>query len=81
MKEAREKGFFLHSDIFMKKYSFVFHFIGECLKINPVGLRSDRFLVMGRTMFEVRSFEAKNRVFKFDYQKMNMFESVRCSKK
>ena len=30
--------------------------------------------------FDVRSFEAKNRVFKFDYQKMNMFEFVRCSK-
>ena len=28
----------------------------------------------------VPSFEAKNRVFKFDYQKMNMFEFVRCLK-
>ena len=26
------------------------------------------FLVMGRTMFEVRSFEGKNRVFEFDFQ-------------
>ena len=26
--------------------------------------------------FDVRSFEAKNMVFEFDYQKMNMFESV-----
>ena len=32
-----------------------------------------RSLVMGRTMFEDQS-----RVFKFDYQNMNMFESVRC---
>ena len=31
--------------------------------------------------FDVRSFEAKNRVFEFDYHKMNMFEFVRCSKK
>ena len=33
------------------------------------------------SMFDVRSFEAKNRVFEFDYQKMNMFEFVQCSKK
>ena len=26
-------------------------------------------------------FEAKNRVIEFDYQKMNMFESIQCSKK
>ena len=34
---------------------------------------------MGRTMFEfhVKSFEAKNRLFEFVYQKMNI---VRCSK-
>ena len=31
--------------------------------------------------FDVRSFEAKNRVFEFDYHKMNTFEFVRCSKK
>ena len=31
--------------------------------------------------FDVRSFEAKNRVFEFDHQQMNMFEFVRCSKK
>ena len=31
-------------------------------------------------MFDVRSFEAKNRVFEFDYQQMNTFEFVRCSK-
>ena len=30
--------------------------------------------------FNVQLFEAKNRVFEFDYQKMNMFEFVRCSK-
>ena len=30
--------------------------------------------------FDVRSFKAKNRVFKFDYQKMNKFKSVQCSK-
>ena len=30
--------------------------------------------------FDVRSFEAKNRVFECDYQQMNMFEFVRCSK-
>ena len=32
---------------------------------------------------DVRSsmFEAKNRVFEFDYHKMNMFEFIRCSKK
>ena len=29
--------------------------------------------------FDARSFEAKNRVFEFDYQKMNTFKSVRCS--
>ena len=26
--------------------------------------------------FDVRSFKAKNRVFEFDYQRMNMFEYV-----
>ena len=30
--------------------------------------------------FDVRSFEAKNRVFEFDHQQMNMLEFVRCSK-
>ena len=30
--------------------------------------------------FDVRLFMAKNRVFKFDHQKMNTFESIRCSK-
>ena len=30
--------------------------------------------------FDVRSFEAKNRVFEFDHQYMNRFEFVRCSK-
>ena len=28
----------------------------------------------------VRSFEDKNRVLEFNYQKMNTFESVQCSK-
>ena len=31
-------------------------------------------------MFDVRSFEAKNRVFEFDHQQTNTFEFVRCSK-
>ena len=31
-------------------------------------------------MFDVRSFEAKNKVFEFDDQSMNMFEFVQCSK-
>ena len=30
--------------------------------------------------FDVRSFEAKNRVFEFNHQQMNTFEFVRCSK-
>ena len=30
--------------------------------------------------FDVRSLEAKNRVFEFDHQKMNMVEFGRCSK-
>ena len=30
------------------------------------------------SMFDVWSFEAKNKVF--DYQKMNMFEFIQCSK-
>ena len=30
--------------------------------------------------FDVRSFEGKNRVFEFDFQWMNTFEFVRCSK-
>ena len=29
---------------------------------------------------DVRSFKAKNRVFEFDDQQMNMFKFVRCSK-
>ena len=32
------------------------------------------------SMFDIRSFESKNRVFEFDHQYMNMFEFVRCSK-
>ena len=31
-------------------------------------------------MFDVRSFEAKVRVFEFDYQEINTFKFVRCSK-
>ena len=31
-------------------------------------------------MFDIRSFEAKNKLFEFDHQQMNMFEFVRCSK-
>ena len=31
-------------------------------------------------MFDVRSFEAKNKVFEFDHQQTNTFEFVRCSK-
>ena len=30
--------------------------------------------------FDVRSFEAKNRVFELDRQQMNTFEFVQCSK-
>ena len=33
---------------------------------------------MGRTMFDVPTFEAKNRVFKFDYKKINTFKFVQC---
>ena len=32
------------------------------------------------SMFNARSFEAKNMVFEFDHQLMNNFEFVRCSK-
>ena len=31
-------------------------------------------------MFDVRSIEAKNRVLEFNYQNMNMFEYIQCSK-
>ena len=31
-------------------------------------------------MFNIRSFEAINKVFEFDHQQMNTFEFVRCSK-
>ena len=37
-------------------------------------------MVMSWTMFDVRLLEVKNREFEFDYQMMNMFESVWCSK-
>ena len=30
--------------------------------------------------FDVRSLEAKNSMFEFDYQKMNKLESIQCSK-
>ena len=30
--------------------------------------------------FDVCSFEAKNRVFDYDHQYMNMFQFVQCSK-
>ena len=32
------------------------------------------------SLFDVRSFKAKNKVFEFDHQQTNMFEFVRCSK-
>ena len=32
------------------------------------------------SMFDICSFKAKNRVFEFDHQQMNMFEFVLCSK-
>ena len=32
--------------------------------------------VMRRTMFDVQLFKAKNRVFEFDYQKMNRFQII-----
>ena len=35
-------------------------------------------LVMCQTMLDVRSFQAKNRVFEFSYQKLNMLESDQC---
>ena len=35
---------------------------------------------MDWTMLEVSCSKPKNRVFKFNYQKINMSESVRCSK-
>ena len=31
-------------------------------------------------MFDVHSIEAQNRVFECNYQKKDMFESVRCTK-
>ena len=39
-----------------------------------------RVLVELCLKFDVQSFEAKNRVFELDYQKMNTFEFVQCSK-
>ena len=41
--------------------------------------------MMGRIMFDVRcsicrSFEARDRVFEFDYEKLNKFKFVQCSK-
>ena len=33
------------------------------------------------SMLDFCSFEAKNRVFKFDYQQMNIIEFIRRSKK
>ena len=32
------------------------------------------------SMFNVHSFEAKNRVFEFDHQQMNIFQFIQCSK-
>ena len=39
-----------------------------------------KLLMTGRlcSKFDLQSFEAKNRVFQFDYQKINMFEYIRC---
>ena len=37
-------------------------------------------LVMARTMFDVHLFKAKNRLFEFNYQKMNTFEFISCLK-
>ena len=45
-------------------------------KLNSDYYRHSFMLVMGPTMFEVRSFKAKNVVFEFEYHKVNMFESV-----
>ena len=37
-------------------------------------------LMSWTTIFDVYSFEAKNWVFEFDYQKKTTFESIQCSK-
>ena len=47
-----------------------------CSKSNLVNLVK----VLLDSKFDVRSLEAKNRVFEFDHQKMNMVEFGRCSK-
>ena len=37
-------------------------------------------LIIGGAMFDLQSFEAKNRVFEFNHQYMNAFEFLRFSK-
>ena len=36
--------------------------------------------IMFDITFDVRSFEAKNRVFDYDHQYMNTFQFIQCSK-
>ena len=50
--------------------------VRDSLKSNLVNLVK---ALLG-SKFDVRSFEAKNRVFEFVHQQMNTFEFVRCSK-
>ena len=50
--------------------------VWDCWMSNFINLVMD---TLG-SMFHVRLFKAKNKVFQFNYQKMNMFESIQCSK-
>ena len=45
-----------------------------------VHLKSKEMIFSDGSDYDVRSFEAKNRVVEFDYQRMNTFVSVACSK-
>ena len=46
---------------------------------SPFDIRQNVGTVVLYSMFDVRSFEAINKVFEFNYQKKNAFKSVICS--
>ena len=52
------------------------NYVRICLNSNS----ANRVIGLLGLMFDVWSFEANNRVFEFDYQNMNTFESVLCLK-
>ena len=57
-----------------------FEFVRCLKKVCSMSNLVDLVKALLGSKFDVRSFEAKNRVFEFDHQQMNTFEFIHCSK-